>query len=84
MLPTRGIAVTLMGCTKPKKGRPDLVYGISRWNKDADIVNTLQVAATILSMSKVIFFSHLLSILRHFDPGKVALLYSDTGSGGMR
>ena len=80
LLPTRGIAVTLMGCTKPKRGVPELVYGVSRWDKEAQIVNTIQVAASILSKSKVIFFSHLLSIMRNFDPRKVALLYSDTGT----
>lgn len=81
LLPSRGISVTLLGCTDPKtRGkRPELVYGVTRWNSEAKIVNTVQVASTILSMSKVIFFSLMLTIMRTFDPRKVALLYSDTG-----
>ena len=81
-------AVSLEGAGKrPKKrARPpdgsgaDLVYAVAYKRPSTKIVNFAQVAASILSNSRVIFFGLINKLLSVFDRRKVALVYCDTDS----
>ena len=76
--------VTLVGAVRKrvrrKKVISDLVYAITYRRPSTKVVNFAQVAAAILSNSRVIFFGLIDKILNIFDRRKVALVYCDTDS----
>ena len=77
-------SVSLIGCApaKNKKGGTDneLLFAITKSNSKAKIKNLCQLAAAILSNSKVIFFDALFFFLKHFSAKRAELTYIDTDS----
>jgi hypothetical protein len=65
---------TLMGAF-PKKDSYDMLYSLTCANPNAKIRNILQMSATILSNSRVVFLGRTLELLRLLDPSKVELMY---------
>jgi hypothetical protein len=78
----RFFRVTLLGAMPLREGEksPRLLFSASSRNPTASIRNLLHIGGAILSMSRVIFLSRILSLLRILDPGKVELMYTDTDS----
>jgi hypothetical protein len=72
------ICLTLLGATHGNSRRPQLLYAMTTENKKAKIKNVNSIAACILGMSKVVFFSKLLVLLRCLDPTLAELCYMDT------
>jgi hypothetical protein len=72
--------LTLLGAVTTS-ARPTLLYAATRENSDAKIRNVNAIAATILSQSRVVFLSKILSLLRCLDPRLAELCYIDTVRG---
>jgi hypothetical protein len=74
--------VTLLGPTLVGPGKPPrLLFALTRANPDAKIVNLIQLAASVLSNSRVIFLGALSTLFGElFDPRCVELAYADTDS----
>ena len=78
-------SVSLIGCT-PGKNNDDnseeihLLYAITKNNDTAKIQNICQLAAAILSNSKVLFFDCLFFFFRCFSPKRAEICYLDTDS----
>ena len=77
--------IKLIGCfnertKKQKKDKYSFLYMIKYPQKNCQIKNLLQVGATILGYSRVIFFDHLFNFLSLLDSRKSELCYIDTDS----
>ena len=73
--------INLLSVVKDKKsGKPSLLYQLKYQLSDSMISNTLQVGATILGTSRVIFYDHIFKLLTFLDPKKAELCYLDTDS----
>ena len=78
--PARPQSIVLLGSVKARAGAPNLVYAVTRKNEDTTIENQVQLAANILSCSKLNIFSHLLFLLSALDPALAEYCYTDTDS----
>ena len=67
--------LTLLGVDCPDSGCPSLTYAVTRSREDAKILNLVQMGASILSSSRVIFLSLLHEMLRLLDPSLAQLCY---------
>ena len=65
---------------KERMDRVQLLYALTRHRPEAPIANCLQVSASILSKSRIVFLGLLLKMLRSFDARKLECLYMDTDS----
>ena len=73
--------INLLSVVKAKKsGKPSFLYQLKYKLTDSLISNTLQVGATILGNSRVIFYDHIYKLLSFLDPRKAELCYMDTDS----
>ena len=73
--------VNLLSVVKDKKsGKPSMLYQLKYQLTESMISNTLQVGATILGNSRVIFYDHIYKLLTFLDPRKAELCYLDTDS----
>ena len=84
-------SVSLIGCAPAKKRKKEgkevaaenekeLLFAITKSNSKAKIKNLSQLAAAILSNSKVIFFDAVYFFLKCFSAKKAELTYLDTDS----
>jgi hypothetical protein len=55
---------------------PDLLYSVTGSQPKAEVLNQLQVSGAVLGSSRCIFFGHILTILRYFDPRACEMIYS--------
>ena len=79
--PVDSTKINLLSVVKDKKsGRASLLYQLKYQLTDSMISNTLQVGATILGNSRVIFYDHIYKLLSFLDPRKAELCYLDTDS----
>ena len=73
--------INLLSVVKAKKsGKPSFLYQLKYKLTDSLISNTLQVGATILGNSRVIFYDHIYKLLSFLNPRKAELCYMDTDS----
>jgi hypothetical protein len=71
--------ITFIGCVKAvgvKKS--SVIYALTTHNRNAQILNLLQVSACILSKSKECFFEKIMTMLNVFRPDSCCLAYIDT------
>ena len=68
--------LTLLGATSPDFGYPDLIFAATRSRVDAKILNIIQMGASILSSSRVIFLGILYELLDLLDPFLAQLCYA--------
>ena len=80
-------SVSLIGCAPARAGKKrkrsgdkELLFAITKSNKSAKIRNLCQLAAAILSNSKVIFFDAIFFFLQHLSAKRAELTYIDTDS----
>lgn len=64
-------------------GYPELVYAATRGRDDAKIRNVIQMGASILSSSRVLFLGLLREMLRLLDPCKAQLCYVGECAGAL-
>ena len=73
--------INLLSIVKDQKsGKQSFLYQLKYQLSDHMISNTLQVGATILGNSRVIFYDHIYKLLTFLDPRKAELCYLDTDS----
>jgi hypothetical protein len=70
------VQLTLLGATSPEFGQPDLLYAVTRRRPDANIRNVIQMSASILSSSRVVFLGMLRKFALLLDPRKAQLCYT--------
>ena len=64
------------------KGRvPDCLFAFTYRDSGARIRNVVQMAATILSASRVTFLTLVLKLIRYADPGRMEICYMGERSG---
>ena len=72
--------ISLVSAVNTKKGDFSLMYLLKYPQPNKQIENLLQVGATILGFSRVIFYFQIYSLLNVLDSKKAQLLYLDTDS----
>ena len=84
------INASLLGLlTKRRPGRgstsrvPDCLFAFTYRDREARIRNVVQMAATILSASRVTFLSLVLKLIRYADPGKMEICYMGEPEGSL-